>query len=570
MISLRHIICIFTIIASGLMPPSPHARFIVITELMRNPAGGASDCPGDKCHEYIEIFNAGADTFPFDSLFLSNGSSTDSILPWPTPMGTHPRCLYGRSSLPPGQAAVILDPDYAASPLLPIADSTVLLTVNHVSILGGLTDTRGVLLYKGTRDRTRFDPVAAAVDPGQDVAGSSLSLALPAGAREGFSLVPVYALFQPARYQPNPDTLDPGTWSAVNNGWIIEYRLRQPAAADTAVVCTVGIMRIGAAAASQAEWTVRAARTGAIIAHGSVAAAPRPYFFTAAIPKDSAAYLISAGDNSHSAEKRIDLSTVWLSGTPVKISEISPRASPAVPEWFEVVNVSTMAVNLKHWRFGAAEPADTISVSDCLLEPSAYLVITADRALFAKAFPAITAVIEPPRWHALDNYRDTMHLWSPFSSSPCETIYYDSKWFESWDKQSLERVGYDGDGVSAAQWALAALPSPGQPNRSTAWRLIARPRMDIGPVPFTPNGDGKDDLLCIRFALPAGATASAHIYGFNGDLLRHIPEPIGEKNFWDGRTDNGTDAAVGPFFVIAEIRQNGRKEKIRMKGILWR
>src|SRR5205085_486359 len=32
-------------------------------------------------------------------------------------------------------------------------------------------------------------------------------------------------------------------------------------------------------------------------------------------------------------------------------------------------------------------------------------------------------------------------------------------------------------------------------------------RLDLGPNPFSPNGDGRDDRLFIRAEVPAGATA---------------------------------------------------------------
>jgi len=213
---------------------------------------------------------------------------------------------------------------------------------------------------------------------------------------------------------------------------------------------------------------------------------------------------------------------------------------------------------------------DTITLSDLLLEPSSFCVVTRDRALFSAAFPAISMVVEPAHWQALDNYRDTLLLYNPLDSAPCETVYYTSSWFDSWDNQSLERVSLTASGTARSGWALAAYPSPGQPNAGASWRAVQSPSMHIGPVPFTPNGDGTDDLLLVELKLPADASARIDIYGFSGEVLYEAPRPVGARQFWNGTDNHGHDAPVGPFFVVAEIERGGRKERIRKKGVLWR
>ena len=90
--------------------------------------------------------------------------------------------------------------------------------------------------------------------------------------------------------------------------------------------------------------------------------------------------------------------------------------------------------------------------------------------------------------------------------------------------------------------------------------LPARPR----------HGDGRDELLLIELSLPADASADVAIYAFDGDKVCELPQPVAAKQFWDGKDRNGGVAAVGPFFVVAEIEQQGRKSRIRKKGVLWR
>jgi hypothetical protein len=39
---------------------------------------------------------------------------------------------------------------------------------------------------------------------------------------------------------------------------------------------------------------------------------------------------------------------------------------------------------------------------------------------------------------------------------------------------------------------------------------------------------------------------------------------------WDGKTSNATAAPVGPFFVVATIKNGAQTIVLRKKGVLWR
>ncbi len=149
-------------------------------------------------------------------------------------------------------------------------------------------------------------------------------------------------------------------------------------------------------------------------------------------------------------------------------------------------------------------------------------------------------------------------------------MYYDYKWFDKWENQSLERVSTDIAGTEKEAWVLSEKLSPGQPNAGILWRSVDKPDIHIGPIPFTPNRDGKNDSLSIRLKLPASYKAKIEIFGFNGRKLYDIPEILSDKYTWNGRTEDGINAPVGPFFVVATFEKNGTKICIRKKGILWR
>jgi hypothetical protein len=253
----------------------------------------------------------------------------------------------------------------------------------------------------------------------------------------------------------------------------------------------------------------------------------------------------------------------------IKISELFPRAAADCPEWFELVNTGGAAVSIGNWHFGHADDTALVMGSEYMVAPGAYIIVTKDKTLFSRKYPALTRVVQPQQWLTMDNYRDTLCLWDA-GSVQCECVCWDYRWFDGWTGQSLERVSLQRSGDNGAAWAIGSSPSPGQPNASAALRDVAAAALDIGPVPFTPNGDAKDDYLSVTLSLPAATTASVSIYGFDGRKYLDLPAAQAGQFLWNGTDMAGHPAPIGPFFVVAEVHGAGQKTVLRKKGVLWR
>jgi hypothetical protein len=252
------------------------------------------------------------------------------------------------------------------------------------------------------------------------------------------------------------------------------------------------------------------------------------------------------------------------------ISELFPRAQADCPEWLELANTSDAPVNLRNWKYGHTDDTCLVSASDFVIPAGGYAVLTKDKAFFSSKYPALTMVVQPVRWKTMDNYHDTLFVWDS-SGVLQECAGWDSRWFNSWSNQSLARVSFLKSGCAREAWVVATLPSPGQPNPDAQHRADGA-TLDLGPVPFTPNNDGKDDFLSIRITFPATASASVSVYGFDGRKYLDLPQPppLTFQYLWNGTLASGAAAPVGPFFVVAEITGNGTKQMIRKKGVLWR
>ena len=259
-----------------------------------------------------------------------------------------------------------------------------------------------------------------------------------------------------------------------------------------------------------------------------------------------------------------------ISASPsIRINEIFPRAQADVPEWFELINVSDTRVIVQNWKYGKDFDTAALTHDVAAIEPGRFLIVTKDKSAFVLKYPLVSNVVQPPVWRTLDNYKDTLQLWDAFGVLQ-DRVAYQSDWFEHWTNQSLERVSLQGDATLPQAWVTAEKPTPGQPNASMAFRSANSPSIEIGPIPFTPNGDGKDDALSVVLVLPAVYTAAISIYGFNGKKYCDLPITPQARYLWDGKMENGAAAPVGPFFVVAVFKNGSQSIVQRKKGILWR
>ncbi|MBN1575973.1 MAG: lamin tail domain-containing protein [Chitinispirillaceae bacterium] len=549
---------------------------LIVSELYRDPTGAETALGGGKSHEFVEIANLGPDSLALDSLFISNGLEADSIVPVRDTLLGHGLCLYGSRAIAPGAVALILDPDYRSaiaedtSRRFSLPAGTVLLQCGDGEFgSGGLAADHGVIVYRGMK--SRIDTIlCSAVDPGTvpgEPAGGKITLSEPVN-REGLSLVAAAVLSDRPVFDYGDGILSPGRLEPLRDGWLVESRLSAFDRTAGSVGCSVLVQCASHHFEGALPWRLETLRDGKrrTVQTGTIACSGSRGGADLRITVDSLElrFVLLVDENPSWG---IDLSAVWLPALSLRITEIFPKASAGTPEWFEISNTSAMPVSLRNWRFGNGEDTAALTETGFRLEPGAYAVVTKDAAAFSTAFPGVRGVIAPPVWHTLDNTRDTLMLFDA-TGVPRETICYDARWFDSWPYVPLERNGGD-DGCSPSSWCVAARATPGQPNAALYWRNTTVPSLDIGPVPFTPDNDGVGDKLAIRLALTAAATVAIDIYGFDGRVVKRFSGMPQEVYYWDGR-GNGGDAPPGPFFVVAEIKQGNKMQRIRKKGILWR
>ncbi|MBD3422569.1 MAG: hypothetical protein GF398_20830 [Chitinivibrionales bacterium] len=545
--------------------------FIAITEILRNPTGNETQKPGGASHEFIEFCNFGALSFALDGLYLTDGSDSDSVVARQTPIAGHETCIYNSTSLPPGRCALILDRDYSSTAPAhnhPIDSGAILLTVTNATLGSGLTNSRGVVLYRGTG--SRIDTIiAAAVDAGQELSLSAgaFTLSPSSQSHEGHSLIPARLLLAPPHYHHTQHKTSAGHFEHIHDGWIFETDLTESQDRSAAVCSVVALAAHVSTAGAASIYAGDSVNANTLLSPVQLQPQASPIRTSFRVPFDTTHYRICIETPAISFCRDINTSVFQVPAGIIRFSEIFPAKTEMAPEWIEVYNTGSIDVDLQDWRLADRRDTASIASTSLIVPANAYHLITRDAHLFLSAYPDLTAVTtELDDWITLNDYGDTLYLVDKFGAVQ-DSLSYESDWFEDWLNGGLERIDFALSGFNRKAWAQTDSATPGTDNALASWRNDAT--LEIGPIPFTPDGDGRDDLLRITLSYPSDAKVEVSILGFNGKELIRFDRITRRSIRWTGYIAKNVKAAPGPIFVIATFKQGSREWLIRKKGVVW-
>jgi hypothetical protein len=124
-------------------------------------------------------------------------------------------------------------------------------------------------------------------------------------------------------------------------------------------------------------------------------------------------------------------------------------------------------------------------------------------------------------------------------------------------------------------WSTSADPQGGTPGRQNSLYSPVRTQaatLTFTPNPFSPDGDGHDDVMIIAFEIPSGSsTFSLRIYDVAGRLIRQLAtnELAGRSGtiVWDGLDDMKRKARIGMYVVYLEILDERGAVREARKGV---
>jgi hypothetical protein len=136
--------------------------------------------------------------------------------------------------------------------------------------------------------------------------------------------------------------------------------------------------------------------------------------------------------------------------------------------------------------------------------------------------------------------------------------------------RSLERLVADPDarGVLWAACKEASGSTPGRANSAQAAPLPAA-QLALAPNPFTPDGDGQDDVLTATLEVPIGCQGfRARVFDLEGRCrVRLAADRLGpgpRHLVWDGRDDSRSDLPSGFYILNLEFdSKSGPPQRLR-------
>ncbi len=211
---------------------------------------------------------------------------------------------------------------------------------------------------------------------------------------------------------------------------------------------------------------------------------------------------------------------------------------------------------------------DTISnneviESNYLLFPGEYVVITEDSSQIQQYYPAaVLGRFVESDLPTYSNDEGTVYLIN--GNQIIDAVSYFDDWhfqlMDSDDGKSLERIEPDGSSNSSSNWHTAAesigFGTPGAEN-SQYYPALTNGAFNYTSETISPDNDGFEDVLQINYEMNApGFVATFRIFDDRGRQVATVIDnellSISGTFAWQGVTDEGTKASIGPYVGIFE------------------
>ena len=565
---------------------------IVLNEVMSNPEGAESSVPGGESDEWVELYNASADTFDLAGWMLSDGDGVDTLVAWGYGQLKDRDARIGSTLLLPGGYAMVLDRDYVysgASQPYDLAPGTLVLAVADGNFASsGLATSEPLTLYQaGTTERgnvvSTFGLPVDSDDPFERDAGTE---GFPFDPGEGVSF----------------ERLDPLTADGLG-GWVRSVSSSgstpgsvnsvTPVARDLALESLVAT-HLGAGAGEDLGIVAVVASAGTLGVDGGTLVLYRDADLDGAIGVDDE--FLGSQDSLPAFEVGERIAFDFEGGLPDGrhrlLAELSPDDRPSnnllahdvsvgqvditlvvnefmnrpleeAPEWIELYNASPEAVELSGWRLGDDFERALIAPWDPVRIPAGgFVVLTADADEMVAAWPLVSApILEPESWESLLNSDDVISL-ANSDGFVVDRVPYDDAWRGNRESQagiSWERVDPMIDADRESNWWMsvnAAGATPGAEN-SLSGGFSAGISLEVAPDPFSPDGNGFQDITAIRYRLPSKSVLTLRVFDLAGRPRRTLVDGQGRADgvvVWDGTDDQGRILDVGMYVILAEAR----------------
>ena len=258
----------------------------------------------------------------------------------------------------------------------------------------------------------------------------------------------------------------------------------------------------------------------------------------------------------------------------VFISEILFDPQPYCPRFIEIHNPGNKTFDLADLRIGKQnashsqiESVSSVSGGHHLFSPGDYLALTDDPNRLKDCYYVhdTETLITCKGLPVMDKAEGTILILDKYLQVLDEVSYNQQMHYpllSSTEGVSLERIRFDFPSDHASNWhsaaAIEGYATPGRINSQSIFSASVQEEIEVEPEIFSPDQDGQDDFLMIKYNFPQpGAMSTVLVMDPRGRVIKRIAENqlLGSKGFftWDGSTDYGQEARAGIYLVYVRI-----------------
>lgn len=232
------------------------------------------------------------------------------------------------------------------------------------------------------------------------------------------------------------------------------------------------------------------------------------------------------------------------------ITEIMYLPNSGDPEWFEIFNAYPDTIDLAKWAIAdATDPVQFNADSVYRVAPGKYAVIQGAGNL------RLDGAFILPDFPNLNNAGDFLCLFDPLRNV-VDSLTFSSSWGGA-TGISLERIRLNEATHNPRNWSSSIASvgaTPGERNSLYLVDIPTRLTLELAPNPFSPDGDGFEDIQQISFTLPfESGTVSAEIFDVLGrkmtSLAANQPTAAMGTIVWDGEWDFGQNIRMGIYIL---------------------
>lgn len=269
--------------------------------------------------------------------------------------------------------------------------------------------------------------------------------------------------------------------------------------------------------------------------------------------------------SNNAAEYRV---TVSFTGRVLTLNEFHYAPDPDVSEFVELVNTSQEAVNVGGWVISDRDTAVAGLLPEKTIPSGEYVVVSHDSTLLSH-IPLGTHLLVPEKgFPSLNNDGDAIYLLEP-TGHLMDSLTYTQDWGGAGGR-SLEKLNPLLESHVKSNWGTCVAVekmTPGAQNSIFFEALPSAGSITVQPNPFSPDGDGFDDVIHFGYTLPfEQAYLTILIFDSEGRSVRTLAKNLATGSqgviSWDGLSDRKKRARIGIYIVKIIAADRGSKRSL--------